>query len=163
MRGNYRHHTFFAVRYGCNLSLEPSQTPKFPAAPPPWLNLYFCCSATKIKEKDYVFLIAITAFLNVGFHQVNRDTSFYCRGANAICVGDVFREANTLRTPMCASRLMSLAVRYGCNPYIYNFHFFTFHSYLLLHIRWSASTLIPRIISAAPPASSAGFLNFAPM
>ena len=39
----------------------------------------------------------------------------FCRGANAICVGDVFREANTLRTPCVRPVRTPLAMLYGYN------------------------------------------------
>ena len=42
-----------AIRYVCNLIRNHLKRRSFLVASssPPWLNLYFCCSATKIKEK----------------------------------------------------------------------------------------------------------------
>ncbi len=66
---------------------------------PPWLNLYFCCYATKIKEKDHV------RFADIHGSKSVRITSWLLRYYIPICRGDTYVVA--LLTPH--------AIRYGCN------------------------------------------------
>jgi len=77
IHGRGRHHrrpvqTPHAVRHGCNLIRNHLKRRSFLVASssPPWLNLYFCCSATKIKEKYNVRSADIHGSKSVGFHHI---------------------------------------------------------------------------------------------
>jgi len=65
-RSNASRHTVMTVIYRKNHLKRRSFL--VASSSPPWLNLYFCCYATKIKEKDHVRSADIHGSKSVGFH-----------------------------------------------------------------------------------------------